>query len=468
MPPAPCLAAPAAEAGLAGAAPAARPAERLLRRLTGLYGAFLRVLLAFTPSIAIVYLHVFQSPLLRLEHHFLHEVAIAAATVLSAFVCWVTWRCYESSGEPFLRWLTLGFLAFTLLYAPHGVLTRLSHDHMALFLNFGPVSRLLMMGCLLYGLLQYGRPAEDPARFRREGFWWRWIVALLGIDIVVGASALAGLPQGFRLSVEVGALVLALAAVGLIVLRRIRSPLMLIYAIALAFFAQSSVSFLLAQAWNHQWWLAHAVFAAGFFLLSYGVVQAFHTTRAFSEVYGEEEMIRRLEAANAELRRLAATDALTGASNRRHFMERIGAERERALRAGSALALLAVDLDHFKRINDDHGHAVGDEVLRRFVVEAAAVLRPSDLIGRTGGEEFAILLPGSDAAQAAQIASRLRERLAAARILIEDGAVVTVTASMGVACFGADGDSVRQVFRVADERLYAAKHAGRDRVVAVG
>src|SRR5690606_33852197 len=125
-----------------------------------------------------------------------------------------------------------------------------------------------------------------------------------------------------RLGAEGLALACAVAGIALMLRVRRASPLLTIYALALAMFAQSSVSFILSSAWNHQWWLAHMIFAGGFLLLSYGVVQAYHTTRSFSGMHSQEEMMRRLEAANAALRTLAATDALTGASNRRDFMQR--------------------------------------------------------------------------------------------------------------------------------------------------
>ena len=447
--------------------PVRPPVDRGALRLTRSYEALLRVLFGLTPLLGIVYLQLFQSPTLIFEHHLAHELAIAAATGVSAFVCWVTWRCYLSSGEPFLRWLTLGFLGFTLIYAPHGLLTRLADHNLSLFLNFGPSSRLVMVACLLYGLLQYGKPAERPAEIQASGFWRRWVAIFVLIDLLVIATAMlpASAGQWIRLPQEAAALVLALSAIALMLWRRIDSPLMTIYTIALAFFAQSSLAFFLARAWNHQWWMAHTVFAAGFFVLSFGVTRAFHTTRAFSLVYGQEEMIRRLEEANAELRRLAATDSLTGASNRRHFMERLAIEWERARREGIALSLLAIDLDHFKDVNDEHGHQAGDEVLRRFVAEARTVLRPADLLGRTGGEEFAVLLPDSDAERATAVAERLRARMADTVQKVRTEKPLRVTASIGVASFGPDGESGDKVFRAADKRLYKAKNQGRNRVV---
>ena len=162
---------------------------------------------------------------------------------------------------------------------------------------------------------------------------------------------------------------------------------------------------------------------------------------------------------------LLALVPLTGASNRRHFMERLAIEWERARREGIALSLLAIDLDHFKDVNDEHGHQAGDEVLRRFVAEARTVLRPADLLGRTGGEEFAVLLPDSDAERATAVAERLRARMADTVQKVRTEKPLRVTASIGVASFGPDGESGDKVFRAADKRLYKAKNQGRNRVV---
>jgi len=437
---------------------------------------------ALAPTLAIAYLYYFQNPTLLFENHGFHEIAIGIAVLCSAFVTYVTWRCYQHSGEPFLRWLTLGFLGFTLLYAPHGLFTRLAHEHLGLFLLYDPAARVMMMICLLIALLAYGKPAEVQALRAPHGYWLSWIVGFTLLDALVAGIALAPLspPPWLRQGLEGSAIGLALASITMLMARRIHSPLMTtFYAQSLAWFAQSSLAFSLSTAWNHMWWLAHAVFAAGFFLLSYGVAQAFLTTRAFSTVYSHEEWTSQLEAAKEraekaldklqfahhELERLAATDSLTGAVNRREFLARTDAELARAHRTGAPLCVLALDLDHFKHVNDRHGHQAGDEVLKAFVENVKMVLRPSDIIGRTGGEEFMILLPDTalDAAQAT--AERLRQVVERMATPFKEQRI-GVTTSVGVAQFGRDGDDQSTCFNTADQRLYRAKQQGRNRVVA--
>jgi len=165
-----------------------------------------------------------------------------------------------------------------------------------------------------------------------------------------------------------------------------------------------------------------------------------------------------------DLLRLAMVDGLTGALNRRALMERMQAELAFARRSGLACAVLLADLDHFKRINDEHGHAAGDEVLRHFAALARALLRREDVLGRYGGEEFALLLPGTTADGALALARRLREALAVHPASAGAAGELHYTASVGIAQWHAGSAAgVEELLAEADRALYAAKRAGRDR-----
>ena len=167
--------------------------------------------------------------------------------------------------------------------------------------------------------------------------------------------------------------------------------------------------------------------------------------------------------AETELRRLATSDPLTGAANRRFLLERADAEWVRSRRYGRPLAVLMLDIDHFKRINDTHGHPVGDEALRALTAAIGTRLRNNDLLGRLGGEEFMVLLPETGLRGAQAMAERLRAEIAAIRIETARGPL-SFTASFGVAvCIDADGSFERGLAR-ADAALYAAKRSGRNRV----
>ncbi|MFY2559238.1 diguanylate cyclase [Corallococcus terminator] len=164
-----------------------------------------------------------------------------------------------------------------------------------------------------------------------------------------------------------------------------------------------------------------------------------------------------------ELQRLSSTDGLTGVHNHRHFQERLREEFRRAQRYDDPLALILLDLDHFKQVNDRHGHTTGDGVLREVAATLQGSVRETDLVARYGGEEFAVLLPRTHLTGALSVAERVRRDLATLRVG-PDGAL-QVTASLGVSSFPHRTVlSPEQLLLTADEALYRAKDEGRDRI----
>jgi diguanylate cyclase (GGDEF)-like protein len=165
---------------------------------------------------------------------------------------------------------------------------------------------------------------------------------------------------------------------------------------------------------------------------------------------------------DALMRSLATVDSLTGMLNRRAFFEHADSARQLALRLRKPIALLMLDIDHFKRLNDGFGHACGDEALKVFADTARGVLRDHDLIGRLGGEEFALALPGTTLEGALEAAERLRLAVTEAPML---GCAPTyrMTVSIGVVIIGA-GEELTAALARADHALYAAKTGGRNRV----
>jgi diguanylate cyclase (GGDEF)-like protein len=157
----------------------------------------------------------------------------------------------------------------------------------------------------------------------------------------------------------------------------------------------------------------------------------------------------------------ARTDELTGLFNRRHFHERLAAELARAQRDVSSVGLVLLDVDDFKRVNDVHGHPVGDQVLVAFGEVLAAHVRAGDVVCRTGGEEFGVILPSADEGEAARCADRLVGAVRDATWSIAG----PMTASAGVAVAPDDAGTVATLFKAADERLLSAKAMGKDRVV---
>ncbi|MBS1191890.1 MAG: response regulator [Rhodocyclaceae bacterium] len=177
------------------------------------------------------------------------------------------------------------------------------------------------------------------------------------------------------------------------------------------------------------------------------------------DITERQELERRLEEE-------ARTDALTGCANRRHFLELAEHEMARFRRYGGEMSLLMLDLDHFKAINDANGHHAGDLTLMELVRVCRATLREEDVVGRLGGEEFAVLLPQTGRDKAIEAAERLRHAVAKAEVPVPEGQPVHFTTSIGVATLTPADASIDMLLGRADQALYEAKGAGRNRVVA--
>lgn len=172
---------------------------------------------------------------------------------------------------------------------------------------------------------------------------------------------------------------------------------------------------------------------------------------------------------NAQLEALSVTDALTGLANRRRLMTRLDEEVQRARRYKTPLSVVMIDIDHFKDVNDTHGHAMGDMVLRNIGAMLKASVRTTDLAARYGGEELTLILAHTDGPGAVQVAENLREKFAELEHTL-DGVTIRKTVSMGVSSRDGQGEvpTSEDLLKVADEALYRAKQGGRNRVEVAG
>ena len=208
--------------------------------------------------------------------------------------------------------------------------------------------------------------------------------------------------------------------------------------------------------------------APGFPLLAFNVLVWPACAIVVFSLYEFDRLIRRLFAARLAVQELALKDSLTGVGNRRYFEERAKAALAGVSRRNAPLALLMIDIDRFKDVNDRHGHAAGDNVLRALAGTLSRSLRGGDACARLGGEEFVAVLPDQDRDGATATAERLR--IAIERLNIGAGGSdwINFTASVGVAAYPQDGNSIAALMQRADARLYQAKEAGRNRVVSTG
>jgi diguanylate cyclase (GGDEF)-like protein len=172
-----------------------------------------------------------------------------------------------------------------------------------------------------------------------------------------------------------------------------------------------------------------------------------------------------IESLQGELVRSAQYDSLTGLYNRGTFLAEFEREVSRSARGGPAFSLAIFDLDQFKQINDRYGHPVGDSVLKAFADALRASIRKHDVVGRYGGEEFALLMPQTGKETAVRVAERVRRELEARGVSV-DGKRIEVTVSGGIASYGVDGQDWDALLTAADDALYESKNAGRNRICA--
>lgn len=177
-----------------------------------------------------------------------------------------------------------------------------------------------------------------------------------------------------------------------------------------------------------------------------------------------DEKNKELESARLELEKLASEDPLTGVNNRRKFEERLEQEFYRSRRYDHPMCVAIVDVDTFKAINDSHGHAVGDEVLKRVAGLLRSGLRKSDIVARIGGDEFAAVLPESDSESVVGILEKLGQELSEMDFNGDKGQF-NISCSIGIACISEDCQSIGDLMRRADLAMYEAKHAGRNKTV---
>jgi diguanylate cyclase (GGDEF)-like protein len=176
------------------------------------------------------------------------------------------------------------------------------------------------------------------------------------------------------------------------------------------------------------------------------------------------DLVLKVERAHELLSAQSTIDHLTGLFNRRYFMDRLSEEIDRTKRYGTPFAVAFIDVDNFKRINDEHGHLSGDEVLRQLTLNCARQVREVDTLARIGGEEFALLLPQTTEADAERLVERLRASVASTRAKVGESSL-DITVSIGLASWSRDALDVDGILRRADEALYTAKRQGKNRLV---
>ena len=246
------------------------------------------------PVALIAYLSVYIDPSLVFKDFLFHEIVIGIAVLWSGSIAYVSYQCYLSKNEVFLRYMALGFIGQTIVYSMHGILTRTAEGIPILFILYGPASRIILAAFLLLALLKY----TVTDRNKMASKWWvSWTVLFILLLPLVALLAVSPIGTNYyvRFGMELSAILMYVIALGIFFYRKIDTPLMWLFAIALVMFAESSVAFIFVEmAWNHMFWLGHIIFVSGFFVLSYGLIKARKRSSSFSEVFNEEVLYEKL------------------------------------------------------------------------------------------------------------------------------------------------------------------------------
>ncbi|WP_160738280.1 ligand-binding sensor domain-containing diguanylate cyclase [Altericroceibacterium indicum] len=289
-----------------------------------------------------------------------------------------------------------------------------------------------------FSLLDYSAPREIRYSYKLEGFDKNWISVPAGMAATAAYTNLASGPYTLRLRAQVP----GLSGVTL----------------------ERKINFEIAAQW-HEHWIVRGAIVALVMLAVFGLVQLrVRLLRRQANILEKQvqERTRALSDANTRLDQLARTDPLTGLLNRRHLTELLSIEHDRATRLGSEFAVILIDLDHFKSVNDKYGHHTGDTVLEATARIMQTEVRSIDSVARYGGEEFLILMPGASVEQAAAIAERVRTKIAEMPFFADE-IMFNISVSCGVAAWER-AESTVSLMRRADRALYAAKSAGRNSV----
>ncbi len=269
--------------------------------LTGRFIRFslwtLLVLAITAPGILALYLYLHGGANTFARTPDFHVFIILVAILFSGFVSYVAWQSYLRTGYLFQRWLFLGLMGFTVLYAPHGFLTNVAGENIWLFILYGPAARLAMAVCILMAVINYGAQRSPDLEFPGR---WRLLLKASAVYILlcllVGALAFSPVAgeRYVRWTIEGLAILAFAAALARMLSQRIDTGMMRQFAVVIFLFIQSSAVFLFPVAWSHSWWYAHVLFAFGFGLLTFQIGRVYLRTGTFETVFNEEELVENL------------------------------------------------------------------------------------------------------------------------------------------------------------------------------
>lgn len=252
------------------------------------YKRTVMLLLMLLPAVGTGFLILVTDPARLFPFGVTHQIMILTAVLLSALLGYAAYRSYRKELDRSLRYITLGYLGFAIVYSFHGLFTPLAHDHLLLFVIYGPVSRLIMCLYVYIGLQQLLKRAAPETRPASRSWWMIHLAVFAAAALLAGAAVHAGFLTVFRVKLIEGlSLAISLLGVTRLVLLRSRSSLLRYHLLAQLFLAQTSLAFIWSSPWNGLWWFAHAISAAAFMVLGYAVVRSYDESDSWANVYEE-------------------------------------------------------------------------------------------------------------------------------------------------------------------------------------
>lgn len=438
-----------------------------------------------------IFIYLLSQPHQVWQNVVFHYYYVAVSSFVAFAVGVFAYLEYRRTNHLKVYLLAAGFIGLAVIYAFHGLITPgksitdfpSAKQHMNAFVFFGDMSRLWI------SIFFIPQTFINNKQFKKLN----WIpLALIAGMLIASAYILLAFPNSFPdVKYENGqdtyfAIIIKVITMIFLVItvtryydgwRVLHNTALMSFIVGGALIAQTPLIFMISKPWGQVWWLAHNIYLLSFTVVGLGLIYSLKYQQVqFFDVFSQvEEFVKtinrqklemdqvnqKLILANAELTKFAFTDQLTGAFNRRHFEEISSLEVERSKRYKQKISLLLMDIDHFKMVNDNYGHSVGDKVLIELVRLLQRNIRSSDVLVRWGGEEFLIMAPGLSLEEAGQFAEKIRE-------VTENQCFLDardLTLSIGVAEFG-DSESLDHCIKRADTALYEAKATGRNKVVS--
>ncbi|MBS3990771.1 MAG: GGDEF domain-containing protein [Erysipelothrix sp.] len=418
------------------------------------------------------------------NHVDFHLFYVLVSSVIAFFLGYAAYLEYRKNKVDKIYFIALGFIGVGVFYTFHALVTpnmtflKLFEfpsiaSNVSAFVMFGDLSRLWL--ALMIFIPDRLFDKNQNARKFFTGY------ALIGFAIVLTVLVYYGLltPEIFPsfknsdlsdTNLAILTKIMTLLLIGVNTLRyyysyKAKSNITILsFVVGLVLIMETVIIFMISKPWSAEWWLAHNLFLASYLVIGFGVLYSLFSKEqyGFFDVYGQiEQYTSLLEEKNKELDAIANIDSMTGLSNRRHFLITAEDYIEVAKKENSTFALLFIDLDFFKEVNDMFGHKTGDELLKILSKKMSSLIKTSDVASRVGGDEFVLLLKNVDKSQVQNIATRIVKKLNEP-VLVGNNRC-QVGASIGISIYPQDGSTIDELFAKSDEAMYAVKQSGRNK-----